>query len=148
MDKMLSIIIPHYNTPQSLIALLETISDDECPEVIVVDDHSLAENLSQILRYIERRKRQCAISLYRNQSKNRGAGAGRNMGLKHAVGKWLLFADADDLFVGNWLELVKRYFDSNFEMVYFVPTSLNAYTNKTSNRHVMYEKLVKKLQTS
>ena len=28
----------------------------------------------------------------------KGAGYARNIGLKHAVGKWLIFADADDYF--------------------------------------------------
>lgn len=144
MDKMLSIIIPHYNTPQSLITLLKTIPDDKCLEIIIVDDHSCTESLSQILNYINRRKKQCSIDLYGNESESRGAGASRNIGLNHAVGKWLLFADADDLFVGRWLERVKQSFDSGFDMIYYVPTSMNVSTNKVSNRHVMYEKLVRK----
>lgn len=41
------------------------------------------------------------VEIYHN-SKKKGAGTCRNIGLERARGKWLLFADSDDLFLDNF----------------------------------------------
>lgn len=42
-------------------------------------------------------------------SKNGGAGYARNVGLEHAKGKWLLFADADDFYVDNMYDIISMH---------------------------------------
>src|SRR5699024_10372921 len=64
------------------------------------------------------------------------------------VGKWILFADADDFFMPEFYENVKEYFNSKYDVVFFTPTSSEIDTGKPSNRHLNYEKLINDYQNS
>ena len=61
----------------------------------------------------------------------------------HAVniGKWILFADSDDLFLGGWKDVIYRYIDSDYDLVYFKPYSLKE-DGSASKRHEPYARLV------
>lgn len=134
----ISIIVPHYNTPDSLLKLLHTIPDREEVEVIVADDNSSVplEDLQQKLKQFSR------VQFIVNDSGTKGAGASRNVALERAVGKWVLFADADDFFTEGFYEKIMPYLDSDYDLVYFPPTSMDVVTGQTSSRHVMYMELV------
>lgn len=134
----LSIIVPHYNTPDSLLTLIRSIPAREDIEVIIADDNSniSLEGLQQELKSFP------GVHFFKNDSGKKGAGASRNVALKHAVGTWLLFADADDYFVENFWESVLPYLDTDYDMVYFPPTSVDVVTGELSSRHVMYMELV------
>lgn len=134
----LSIIVPHYNTPDSLVKLINSIPDRDNVEILVVDDNSNV-NLTGLMEYIEGRKN---VVFYKNDSGKKGAGASRNIALSHVQGKWVLFADADDFFVEGFYDRVAPYLDSSCDMVYFPPTSMDMRTGETSSRHVMYMELV------
>ena len=136
----ISIIIPHYNSTGLLVKLLKTIPNDERIEVIVVDDNS-SDSLEPIEQYVVDEKRNNII-LAKNDSGMKGAGSSRNIGLKLATGSWLLFADSDDYFMDGWYDVVQKYLNSEYDMVYFMPTSIDLNTNRTSSRHVMYAELV------
>jgi glycosyltransferase involved in cell wall biosynthesis len=49
----------------------------------------------------------------------KGAGYARNVGMEHAVGKWLVFADADDYFHPCIADLMDDYRDAEEDMVFF-----------------------------
>ena len=134
----ISIIVPHYNTPDSLLKLLHTIPDREDVEVIVADDNSSVplEDLKQELKQFP------MVQFIVNDSGIKGAGASRNVALEKAVGKWILFADADDYFTENFYEKIMPYLDSSYDLVYFPPTSMDVVTGQISSRHVMYMELV------
>lgn len=42
----------------------------------------------------------------------KGAGYARNIGLSHARGKWIIFADADDFFTADCFTILNEYMDS------------------------------------
>lgn len=134
----LSIIVPHYNTPDSLKNLMNSIPDKENIEIIIVDDNSKVD-LSDLMQEIQKRKN---VHFYKNDSGVKGAGASRNVALKHVTGKWTLFADADDFFTDGFYKKIETYLDSSYDMVYFPPTSMDVRTGETSSRHVMYMELV------
>lgn len=136
----LSIIIPHYNSEASLIKLLQTVPAADTIEIIIVDDNSTVI-LQNLYTFIENCSFQ-HIYLYKNTSGKKGAGAGRNIGVSHATGKWLLFADSDDFFVNGWYRKAEIYMESDWDMVYFCPTSRNMTTGQPASRHVMYKELV------
>lgn len=138
----LSIIVPHYNTPESLIKLLDSIPPAGEIETLIVDDNSKVD-LSEITEYIKKNKEK-TIHFYKNDSGIKGAGASRNVALKHASGDWLLFADADDFFMDDFYESLFPYLNSDKDMIYFPPTSMDVTTGETSSRHVMYMELVNK----
>ncbi|MBQ9983309.1 MAG: glycosyltransferase family 2 protein [Lachnospiraceae bacterium] len=60
------------------------------------------------------------------------------------TGKWILFADSDDFFVENFMNVVSPFLNSDYDMVYFPPTSMDLKTGKISSRHVMYMEMILK----
>lgn len=94
MDINYSIIIPHYNIPDLLMRCLRSIPVREDVQVIVVDDCSPDAD-TYLDRYPELSR---PYLEYYSTEKGGSAGRARNVGLEHAKGKWLIFADADDFF--------------------------------------------------
>lgn len=137
----LSIIIPHYNIPSLLAKLIESIPKYDTIQIIVVDDNSTknVEELDALVASCKDRN----FEFYRNEKGKNSAGACRNIGIEHAKGKWIMYADADDYFVDGWYDTVQEYFDSEHEMVYFLPTSINMSTGLPDDRHeIVTDKLL------
>lgn len=112
---MFSIIIPHKDIPDLLVRCLKSIPVSEDIQVIVVDDNSVGadtylERYSELSRpYLE----------FVRTTKGGGAGYARNVGLEHAKGKWILFADADDFYVDDMYDIICSYLDSEADVIYF-----------------------------
>lgn len=107
-----SFIIPHKNCPDLLERCVDSIPIRDDIQIIVVDDNSADDKKPVIDRNgIE------VIYLSRNESN--GAGRARNIGLKHAKGKWLLFADADDYYERGFLEILDDYIETEYDVIYF-----------------------------
>ena len=137
----LSIIIPHYNSPTLLNKLLSTIPEKEDIQIIVVDDNStkeLEEYNAVMQKYADR------VEFYQNNTGIQSAGACRNIGLDHAKGIWVMFADADDYFMPRMYESVSKYFETDNEMVIFCPTSIFLDSGEIADRHVVDEERIKK----
>lgn len=137
----ISIIIPHYNTPNMLGKLLSTIPNKKEIEVIVIDDKSNVE-VDVYKKCVEEYSGR-NIHFINNTTSKKGAGVCRNLGLTEAKGKWLLFADADDFFLDDFYLRIKPFFSSKADIVYFVPKSIELDTGREGIRHVEMEKLVK-----
>ncbi|MBO6112387.1 MAG: glycosyltransferase family 2 protein [Lachnospiraceae bacterium] len=136
-----SIIIPHYNIPELLEKLLLTTPyDKEDVEVIVVDDRS-DKDLEKLLE-VKHKFGNMGVKFYRNNRGKKGAGTCRNIGMRHATGKWLLFADADDYFVDDVYEILSRYSDGLMDVVYFKAYSIKMSTGEESLRHKAYNDAV------
>lgn len=133
MDQRLSIIIPHFNRPHYLRTLLLSIPNLQEIQVIVVDDKSTEYQREYECLQEEFSDRN--IEFYDNDGV-KSAGTCRNIGLRHAVGDWLLFADSDDYFMEGFYDAVSRYFDSEYDIVFFPPTSIVMETGEPSDRHV------------
>lgn len=133
-----SIIIPYYNDLDKLKRLLLSIPTKEEIQVIVVDDNSnFNERADTIASDFS------SVNFYLNYSGKKGAGASRNIGLKYAKGKWILFADADDYFLEGAFEKVDAYLNSDNDIVYFTPTSIYEDTGEVARRHINYKELIK-----
>ena len=95
----ISVVIPCYNAAAFLRATIESILGQTQPvlEVIVVDDGSaddsanIAESFGPPVRVI--------------RQPNQGESAARNRGIEAAVGDWVAFLDADDLWLPTKIEL-------------------------------------------
>src|SRR3990172_10119851 len=94
----LSIIIPAYNAQKSIIPLLTSLYksrrvDWKNLEIIVVDDTSIDNTTARVLSWVKSHKR---ISIRTLQlKKNMGPAHARNVGVKYARGKIVLFLDSD-----------------------------------------------------
>lgn len=120
MQPLFSVIIPHYDIPDLLMRCLESIPVSKEIQVIVVDDNSPNADT-----YLEKYPVLSRPYLdFIRTTKGGGAGYARNIGLDHANGKWLLFADADDFFVRNAFNIVREYAYSDADVVYFKTESV------------------------
>lgn len=128
----LTIIIPHYNSSNLLEKLLSTIPKDKNIEIIVIDDKSDTTHIDHILNL----QKVYNFIFLRNYTDIKSAGTARNIGLEKANGEWILFADADDYFTEIFYENISKYFDSENDIIFFIPTSIYLDTGKISNRHI------------
>lgn len=111
----LSIIIPVYNTPPSI--LLSSLNTVILPEridweAIVVDDGSKEETATVCREYAQTHQRFCYI-----RQENRGVSSARNAGMAHATGKYVMFIDGDDRF--NAREFPEDILRLDQDMVFF-----------------------------
>lgn len=111
-----SIIIPHHNIPSLLQRCLDSIPKRDDLEVIIVDDNSSTSKVDfQMFPGLNKNGVTCIFD-----KKGGGAGYARNIGLKCAKGKWILFADADDYYNTEALNaLFNKYKKTDFDIVYF-----------------------------
>ncbi len=123
-----TIIIPHKNIPSLLKRCLDSIPERDDLEIIVVDDNS-DDNVVDDLKTINHKDLQIIYT-----TENKGAGFARNVGLAHSSGKWILFADADDIFEPGIETILNLLFeDSESDVVNFDVTSRNSETNEPNN---------------
>lgn len=112
MDKTYSFVIPHHNTPDLLQRLIDTIPQREDIEIIVVDDNSDEDKKATV-------KRPDVKTIFIDKEHTKGAGRARNVGMDAATGKWLLFADADDLYKRGFIDVLDEYKDDDIEILFF-----------------------------
>ena len=110
-----SVIIPHYNIPDLLIRCLKSIPTREDVQVIVVDDNS-PEADTYVEKYPELSR---PFLEFIRTTEGLGAGHARNVGLDHAKGEWLIFADSDDFFADDFDTLLDRYRDAKEDVLFF-----------------------------
>ena len=102
MEKLVSIIIPTYNSADFIADTLASVQQQTYPnwEVILVDDGStditlaIAQNIAQTDH---------RIRIFKNPT-NSGTGVTRNNALHHCQGNYIAFLDADDVWKPNKLE--------------------------------------------
>ncbi len=118
-----SIIIPHYNIPDLLARCLRSIPERDDVQVIVVDDNS-PDNASYLSSIPELKRKN--VEFYISKV-GKGAGHVRNIGLSHAKGKWLIFADSDDFFVDNFSHILDSCIDNTHDIIFFNIKSCDCY---------------------
>lgn len=139
--KRYSVIIPHYKDVDSLKILLYSIPERSDIQIIIVDDntYSSKNQLSNEISGINH-----DYELYFNPTQVNSAGTCRNVGLTHAKGKWIVFADADDWFVEGAFDVMDRHVEEDADILFFKPISVNLPDMSVGVRHVAYEERVKK----
>ena len=93
MDALISFIIPVYNVESYLARCLDSVINNTYRnlEIICVNDGS-PDNCQAILEDYAAKDSRIKIFWQRNQ----GVSVARNVGIEHASGEWLYFADPDD----------------------------------------------------
>ncbi|MDD2323691.1 MAG: glycosyltransferase family 2 protein [Bacteroidales bacterium] len=133
-----SIIIPHHNIPQLLIRCISSIPARDDLEIIIVDDCSMVD-LTSVDEFVSRRDNQVSIIKLK---KNIGAGGARNIGLKQAQGKWILFADSDDYFSKNAFEIFDEYSSDDYDVIHFNHCSVYSDTLEKANRSTQHSDII------
>ena len=100
--KRFSFIIPAYNAGRTIKTAIESIAEKVSDaEIIVVENGSTDNTTDEVERSCETNGN---VQILHSE---KGVSAARNMGIKHATGKWIIFVDADDQWVGEEKELKK-----------------------------------------
>ena len=118
--KVLSFIIPLYNSAQWLRKCLDSVLEQDIPleqmEVICVNDGS-PDNSADIAREYIKEYPNTIVVL---DQENQGPSGARNNGMRHATGKYLCFVDPDDYVEPNvYGKLVKQMEDEKLDMLRF-----------------------------
>jgi glycosyltransferase involved in cell wall biosynthesis len=108
MNDKISVIIPVYNGEKTIKFTIESVLNQSYAnlEIIVVDDGSIDSTLKLVESIHDSR-----IKLFSYQ--NSGACVARNRGLSKALGKYIAFLDADDLWTFDKLEYQWKVLQEN-----------------------------------
>lgn len=120
----ITIIIPHKNIPILLERCVNSIPERDDIQVVIVDDNSDIDKKPLI-------KRKEVKIILLNAEEAKGAGRARNIGLNYALGKWILFADADDFFNEGFDQVLESYFNSASDLIVFDTNSVLSDTLET-----------------
>jgi glycosyltransferase involved in cell wall biosynthesis len=105
----ISVIIPVYNAERYVSnAVKSALQQPETAEVILIEDGS-PDNCLQICRQLEHKFDKVKL-LRHPDAQNHGAGATRNLGIKHARYDYIAFLDADDFYLPERFKTAKKLF--------------------------------------
>lgn len=123
-----TIIIPVYNSEKYLKQCLDSVINQtlEKIEIICIDDKSTDNSLNILKEYRNNDKR---IKIIEN-SGNKGTGYTRNIGLKEALGEYIMLLDADDWYETETCEKAYNQINNNKDdIVFFNYTKIYEYNN-------------------
>ena len=103
MKPIVSIVIPVFNGEAFIKNCITSVINQTIQElqIIVVDDGS-KDNTLQILRAFENEDERIEVI----HQDNAGVSAARNAGLQSVQSEWVLFVDADDTIMPEYLSLI------------------------------------------
>lgn len=119
----ISIIVPVYNAECYVEEAVESaLKHSITGEVLLVEDFSTDNSFDVCLKLFQKYEN---VKLYRTEGKsNKGAAAARNIGLKNAIYDWILFFDADDVYIEKSLDSVNLSMIQSDAIFFYVQMKL------------------------
>ena len=112
MSIIISVIVPTHNRHTALIQCLRALATQRFPseeyEVIVVDDGSTDRTIETVQALAE----EIPVRIIVLRQARRGPAAARNLGVRHAQGKFVAFLDDDSVPEPDWLAEMVSAFDN------------------------------------
>ncbi|MFZ6645817.1 glycosyltransferase family 2 protein [Undibacterium sp. TJN25] len=98
----ISVIIPAFNAAKTISRAIESVRIQamESLEILVIDDGSVDDTYAVVSSLVMPNENFRVLKM----PKNSGVSAARNMGIRHAEGKFLAFLDADDIWLSGKLK--------------------------------------------
>jgi glycosyltransferase involved in cell wall biosynthesis len=114
MNSLVSIVIPTYNRARDLERAIRSVLAQTYPhwEALIVDNHSADDTDILVERFKDSR-----IKLLKTHN-NGVIAVSRNLGIKHAAGKYVAFLDSDDWWKPRKLEESLKYLHSGADLIY------------------------------
>jgi len=128
-NPLVSVIIPLYNAQKYISETIESVINQTYTnwELLVVDDCS-TDNSRELVKKFE--KQDNRIRLIKLETNFGGPAKPRNIGIDNAIGEYIAFLDADDVWLKNKLEkqlhFLKKY---NLDMVHTSAYIIDEYSN-------------------
>lgn len=150
-DKLVSVIIPTYNSSQYIEKTVKSVLAQTYSnlEIILIDDCS-SDNTQETIKKIASLDNRVRFVF---QGKNSGAAIARNTGIAKAKGRYIAFLDSDDIWEPNKIQIQMNALLDGHPFVYSTYDTVNA-TGKTIGRsikikeHVTYKDLLTKTYIS
>jgi len=117
---IISVIIPTFNGERTILRAIDSVlnqkgyRDHFDLELMVYDDCSI----DKTVELIKSRMVICGGQLHVSNKNSGGPNAGRNWGIKNALGNYFAFLDQDDEWLLNKLELQLKEIKNGAELVY------------------------------
>src|SRR5690606_11806773 len=120
---LVSVVIPFYNRREFIDETIGSVRAQTFSEweIILVDDGSTDGSFKYVRDTFANEPR---IRILQRTSAPKGANHCRNIGIREARGKYLIFLDSDDLIALNCLERRLRYFEENPDCDFLVFNTL------------------------
>lgn len=120
----ISVITPIYNAEAYLEQSAQSaLNLSEVLEVIFIEDGS-KDGSMDIARQLKSQYPDKIVLLTHPNNENRGAGASRNLGIKHAKGAYIAFLDADDYYLEDRFKQAMKLFNRYPSLDYIVSPSM------------------------
>ena len=134
----ISIIIPFFNAEKNIAEAINSLHLENWNhtfELLLIDDGS-SDNSKSIASSVTRNIRNVKII----SQKNSGVSKARNTGIAESKGRYIFFADSDDLIHGNILENSIDVVDNlNVDLVIFNYQTYNKNTKLTKKEEINFE---------
>lgn len=134
-ENIISIIVPVYNVETKLERCIESLINQSYSniEILLINDGSIDKSGEICNLYSKKDKRVTVI-----HKENGGVSSARNIGLKNAIGKYIIFCDSDD-YVDNKMceKMLNKLLETNSELV--ICSYFTVYNNRIK-KHECNEK--------
>lgn len=109
LKKNISVVIPCYNSENSILKCLESVVRQSYPifEVLIIDDGS-TDNTCEVVSYFIHQNNLIDKLFYFKQ-KNSGPSTARNFGISKSKGDYIAFLDSDDYWKEDKIEIQMSY---------------------------------------
>ena len=134
-----SIVIPIYNAEKTLKKCVDSIINQTFSEIqcILVNDGSTDDSQLICEEYKKKDKRITVI-----QKENTGVSNSRNIGMKYASGKYVMFIDSDDYILEDYVEkLVEAAENSNADIIIGGYHIISKKMNLDEDRYIFQSKI-------
>lgn len=130
-DKQLSIIVPAYNSEDTIKECIESVIHQKTNtdyELVIVNDGS-TDNTKRIVESIDN------VNIRIINQENRGFSGARNRGIDEAKGKHIMFLDSDDMLVGDCIDSMMCKIEENDADI--IQGSYYAFDNNHKNTNIL-----------
>jgi len=108
---VVSVIIPTYNGEKTICRAIESVFlQDVDVEILICDDCSTDRTVQMVCGYKN-------VRVFYTDKHTGGPNAGRNLGIKNAIGEYIAFLDQDDEWLAGKLKKQLMEFGDGAELV-------------------------------
>lgn len=139
-EKEFSIIIACYNTgeyvEEAILSIInQSFKFENNVQIILIDDGS-TDNTGEICKKYSKKYPGNIKYIYQE---NQGQAYARNIGLKHANGKYINFLDSDDKLKSDTLSSVHDFFEKHYDEIDLVSVRITFFDRQTGRHALNYK---------